>query len=145
MKKIKVKIVNKSGYGLPEYKSKESSGCDVRAIINGPIVLESLDRVTVETGIAVQPAPNYEAEIRPRSGLASKHGIVAAFGTGDNDYTGTYKVTLINLSKDTYVLQPGERIGQMVFVEVAQAEWEEVDTLEETERGSNGFGSSGKF
>lgn len=140
---IDVKIINKSGYPLPEYKSLKASGCDLHAVMEYPKMLRPLDRATIETGIAVQPEEGYEAQIRPRSGLASKNGIVAVLGTGDNDYTGTYKVTLINLSNEPYTVQPGERIGQMVFVKVEQANWIEVNELEETERGSNGFGSTG--
>ena len=143
---MKVKIVNTSKYPLPEYKTSGSAGMDVYANIDNPIMLQSLDRRIIPTGIHIQLPDGYKCDIRPRSGLAAKHGLSICNTPGliDEDYTGEIKVILINLSKDTYVVQPGERIAQMVINKYEKVEWEEVETLDSTERGDGGFGSTGK-
>ena len=141
-----VKIVNKSNHRLPEYATPGSAGMDLKANTSEPIVLKPLERQMVPTGIHIQLPEGYEAQIRPRSGLAAKHGIsiVNAPGTVDADYTGEIKVILINLSNENFVVNPGERIAQMVVARYERVEWDEVATLDETERGEGGFGSTGK-
>ena len=143
---MKVKIVNKSCHRLPEYATEKSAGVDLRANILEPIKLEPMERTLVPTGIHIQLPDGYEAQIRPRSGLAAKYGIsiVNAPGTIDTDYTGEIKVILINLSKEPFLVNPGERVAQMVFSKYERAEWEEVKELEETSRGEGGFGSTGR-
>lgn len=140
---MKIKIINKSGYDLPEYKTKGSAGCDLHAVLEYPKMLLSLDRVTIPTGIYLALPEGYEAQVRPRSGLASKKGIVAMVGTIDADYRGEIGVTIVNLSNEEYTIQPGERIAQLVISKIEQAEWEEVAELDITERGNKGFGSTG--
>jgi len=141
-----VKIVNKSNHRLPEYATPGSAGMDLKANTTESFVLKPLERQIVPTGIHIQLPEGYEAQIRPRSGLAAKHGIsiVNAPGTVDADYTGEIKVILINLSNEPFVINPGERIAQMVIAKYERVEWNEVATLEETERGEGGFGSTGK-
>lgn len=141
-----VKIVNKSNHRLPEYATPGSAGMDLKANTTEPIVLKPLERQMVPTGIHIQLPEGYEAQIRPRSGLAAKYGIsvVNAPGTVDADYTGEIKVILINLSNENFVVNPGERIAQMVVARYERVEWDEVATLDETERGEGGFGSTGK-
>ena len=143
---MKVKIVNKSCHRLTEYATEKSAGVDLRANILEPIKLEPMERTLVPTGIHIQLPDGYEAQIRPRSGLAAKYGIsiVNAPGTIDTDYTGEIKVILINLSKEPFLVNPGERVAQMVFSKYERAEWEEVKELEETSRGEGGFGSTGR-
>ena len=143
---MRVKIVNKSNHRLPEYATPGSAGMDLKANTTEPIVLKPLERQMVPTGIHIQLPEGYEAQIRPRSGLAAKHGIsiVNAPGTVDADYTGEIKVILINLSNENFVINPGERIAQMVVARYERVEWDEVATLDETERGEGGFGSTGK-
>lgn len=140
-----VKIVNKSNYQLPSYATAKSAGMDLKANIDEPIILNPMDRYLFPTGIYIQLPDGYEAQIRPRSGLAAKYGITVtnAPGTVDADYTGEVKVSLINLSNDAFVVQPGERIAQMVVAKYEKVSWNEVETLDETERGSGGFGSTG--
>ena len=140
---MKIKIINKSGYPNPAYETPLSSGCDLRAVLSQPITLQPLDRVTVMTGIHIALPEGYEAQVRPRSGLTRKNGIVAAFGTVDCDYRGEIGVTLMNLSHDDFTVRPGERIAQLVIVPFEQAEWEDCNELDSTERGTKGFGSSG--
>jgi dUTP pyrophosphatase len=140
-----VKIVNKSNYQLPSYATVSSAGMDLKANTDEPITLNPMDRYLFPTGIYIQLPEGYEAQIRPRSGLAAKYGITVtnAPGTVDADYTGEVKVSLINLSNDAFVVQPGERIAQMVIARYEKITWNEVETLNETERGSGGFGSTG--
>ena len=143
---MKVKIVNHSKYGLPAYATIASAGMDLHANIEEPLVLESLERTLVPTGVFIELPVGYEAQIRPRSGLATKHGITVANapGTVDADYRGEVKVSLVNISKEPFVIEPGERIAQMVVARHERVEWEEVAQLSETERGAGGWGSTGK-
>lgn len=140
-----VKIVNKSNYQLPSYATVSSAGMDLKANTDEPITLNPMDRYLFPTGIYIQLPEGYEAQIRPRSGLAAKYGITVtnAPGTVDADYTGEVKVSLINLSNDAFVVQPGDKIAQMVIAKYEKITWNEVETLNETERGSGGFGSTG--
>ena len=143
---LNVKIVNKSNHQLPSYATASSAGMDLKANILEPIVLKPMERYLFPTGIYIQLPEGYEAQIRPRSGLAAKYGITVtnAPGTVDADYTGEVKVSLINLSNDTFVVQPGERIAQMVIARYEKITWNEVAELDETERGAGGFGSTGR-
>ena len=140
-----VKIVNQSSYPLPKYATELSAGMDLNANIENPIELHSLERTIVPTGLFIELPQGYEAQIRPRSGLAAKHGITVANapGTIDADYRGEIKVILVNLSKDAFVIKPGERIAQMVIAKYQQVQWQQVDKLSETLRGEGGFGSTG--
>ena len=142
---MKVRIVNKSAYPSPAYATALSAGMDLKANISEPIVLGSLERTMVPTGLFIALPEGYEAQIRPRSGLAAKHGITVtnAPGTVDADYRGEICVLLVNLSKDEFTINPGERIAQMVIARYEQVEWDEVEMLDETERGAGGFGSTG--
>ena len=141
-----VKIVNKSNHQLPSYATASSAGMDLKANILEPIVLKPMERYLFPTGIYIQLPEGYEAQIRPRSGLAAKYGITVtnAPGTIDADYIGQIFVSLINLSNDTFVVQPGERIAQMVIARYEKITWNEVSELDETERGAGGFGSTGR-
>ncbi|MBO4536991.1 MAG: dUTP diphosphatase [Bacteroidales bacterium] len=143
---MKVKIVNRSPYPLPAYATALSAGMDLRADLQEPLVLGTLERAMVPTGLYIELPAGYEAQIRPRSGLAAKHGIsiVNAPGTVDADYRGEIRVILVNLSNEPFTIEPGERIAQMVVARHEQVEWESVETLTESERGSGGFGSTGK-
>ena len=143
---MKVKIVNKSSYPVPQYATAFSAGMDLKANIETPIVLGPLERVMIPTGIYMEIPEGYEAQVRPRSGLAAKHGISVANspGTIDADYRGEVKVILVNLSKDAFTINPGERIAQMVVAKFEKVEWVEVEELSETVRGEGGFGSTGK-
>ena len=143
---MKVKIVNHSPFALPTYATAFSAGMDLRADLREPVVLGSLERALVPTGLHIELPAGFEAQIRPRSGLAARHGIsiVNAPGTIDADYRGEIKVVLVNLSKEPFTVQPGERIAQMVVARHETVEWEPVETLEESDRGSGGFGSTGK-
>lgn len=143
---MKIKIVNKSGHSLPEYATAYAAGMDLRANVDQPVVLKPLERSLVPTGIYIQLPEGYEAQIRPRSGLAIKHGIsiVNAPGTIDADYRGEIRVILVNLSKESFTINDGERICQMVIAQHAHIQWERVDVLEETERGTGGFGHTGQ-
>lgn len=140
-----VKIINKSGFQLPAYATELSAGMDLRASMDAPVEIESLQRALVPTGLYISLPEGYEAQIRPRSGLAAKHGITVlnSPGTIDADYRGEIKVILVNLSKDKFVIEPGERIAQMVVARHSKVEWCEVEELDETERSSGGFGSTG--
>ena len=142
---IKIKIVNKGNQPLPEYATKNSAGMDLRANIDSPILLKSLDRKLIPTGLHIALPEGYEAQVRPRSGLAFKKGITVLNtpGTIDPDYRGDVGVILVNLSNKDFVVQPGERIAQMIINKFEQAELIEVETLDETERGEGGFGSTG--
>jgi dUTP pyrophosphatase len=141
-----VEIINHSGFPLPEYATEWAAGVDIRAHIENPVELHSLERKLIETGIFVAIPKGYEIQIRPRSGLAFKHGVTVLNtpGTIDADYRGEIKVLLVNLSADTFVIQPGERIAQMVLQKHEQIQWETVTVLSETPRGDGGFGSTGK-
>lgn len=143
---VNVKIVNKSRHQLPSYATVGSAGMDLKANISEPIALKPMERYLFPTGIYIQLPEGYEAQIRPRSGLAAKYGVTVtnAPGTIDADYTGEIKVSLINLSTNTVVIQPGERIAQMVVAKYEKVIWNEVAVLDETERGDGGFGSTGR-
>lgn len=143
---MKVKIVNKSPYPLPAYATGQSAGMDLRADIPGPLTLQSLQRELIPTGLYIELPAGFEAQIRPRSGLAIKHGIslVNTPGTIDADYRGEIKVILVNLSAEPFTLNPGERIAQMVVARHEKVEWDEVEVLEESSRGESGFGSTGR-
>lgn len=143
---VNVKIVNKSRHQLPSYATVGSAGMDLKANISEPIALKPMERYLFPTGIYIQLPEGYEAQIRPRSGLAAKYGVTVtnAPGTIDADYTGEIKVSLINLSTNTVVIQPGERIAQMVVAKYEKVTWNEVAVLDETERGDGGFGSTGR-
>lgn len=141
-----IKIVNQSGNPLPEYATIGSSGMDIRANISEPMVLQPSERVLVPTGLFVEIPLGYEIQIRPRSGLAIKQGITCLNtpGTIDADYRGEIKVILINLSEEPQTINPADRIAQMVVQKVEQVQWVPVAELNESERGSGGFGSTGK-
>ena len=143
---VDVKIVNKSNHQLPSYATVGSAGMDLKANTDVPISLKPMERWLFPTGIYIQLPDGYEAQIRPRSGLAAKYGITVTncVGTIDSDYTGEIKVSLINLSTDTVVIYPGDRIAQMVVAKYEKVAWEEVAALDETERGDGGFGSTGR-
>ena len=143
---MKVKIVNKSTYECPFYATEKSAGMDLKANITEPITLGPLERAMVPTGLFIALPDGTEAQVRPRSGLAAKHGIsvLNAPGTIDADYRGEVKVILVNLSNEPFVVNPGERIAQMIVARYEKVEWDEVETLDETDRGEGGFGSTGK-
>lgn len=143
---MKVNIVNKDSQPIPEYATEQSAGVDLRANIEDGILLEPLSRALVGTGLYIQLPKGFEAQIRPRSGLAAKHGVTVlnAPGTIDADYRGEIKVILINLSHESFVVNPGERIAQMVIAAHEKVEFNVVDKLDETARGEGGFGSTGK-
>ena len=143
---MKVKIVNQSKHNLPEYATPYSAGMDLRANLEAPVTLNPLERKLIATGIFIELPVGYEAQIRPRSGLAIKHGIsiVNTPGTIDADYRGEIKVILVNLSDTPFIVNDGERICQMVVAAHARVEWERTDILEDTERGAGGFGHTGK-
>lgn len=142
---MNVKIINKSGFPIPSYATELSAGMDLRAAIDDVIVLKPLERAMVPTGLYIELPEGYEAQIRPRSGLAAKHGIsiVNAPGTVDADYRGEIRVILVNLSNEPFTVVRGERIAQMVVARFEKVEWEEVDELSSSERGAGGFGSTG--
>ncbi len=131
---------------LPEYKTEGAAGMDLSAAIEEPVVLKPLERTLIPTGIKIELEHGYEAQVRPRSGLSIKHGItlINCVGTVDEDYRGELCVPVVNLSNETYTIQPGERIAQMVIARVEQAKIEIVEELSDTERGVGGFGSTGK-
>lgn len=142
---MKIKIVNHSKHPLPKYETNHSAGVDLRANLDDPVLLKSLDRALIPTGLFIELPEGYEAQIRPRSGLAIKKGIslVNTPGTIDADYRGEIKIILINLSKEDFLVNDGERIAQMIISRHEQAEWIEVEALNETQRGAGGFGHSG--
>lgn len=140
-----VKIVNQSKHALPQYETPFSAGVDLRANIENPVMLQPLERTLVKTGLFIELPQGYEAQVRPRSGLAAKKGITVlnSPGTIDADYRGEIGVILINLSNEPFVIEDGERIAQLVFAQHEQAQWLTVEQLSETERGAGGFGSTG--
>jgi len=142
---MKIKIVNKSKHALPAYETAFSAGMDLRASLNESILIKPLERILVPTGLFIELPAGYEAQIRPRSGLAIKKGIslVNTPGTIDADYRGEIKIITINLSSEDFIIEDGERIAQMIISRHETAEWEEVEELNETSRGKGGFGHSG--
>lgn len=142
---MKVRIVNTSPYALPEYATEAAAGMDLRANTTMPVTLAPLARTLVPTGLYIELPVGYEAQIRPRSGLASRSGITIlnAPGTIDADYRGEIKVILVNLSSEHFEIKPGERVAQMVINRHEKAEWEQVENLNDTGRGSGGFGHTG--
>ena len=142
---MKVNIVNRSRFSLPQYATIHSAGLDLRADLENSLVLKPLERSLVPTGLYIELPEGFEAQIRPRSGLAAKHGIslVNTPGTIDPDYRGEIKVILVNLSDVPFTLEPGERIAQMVIARFEHIRWNEVETLSETARGEGGFGHTG--
>lgn len=145
MSPIPIRIINRSPHPLPAYATEGASGMDIRAFLEEPMELSPLQRVLVPTGLFIELPAGYEAQVRPRSGLAIKQGITCLNtpGTIDADYRGEIKIILINLSADTQVIQPGDRIAQMVIQRVEKADWAEVDELNTTERNQGGFGHTG--
>lgn len=141
----KVKVINRSGNPLPAYETSQAVGLDVRADTREPMIIGPLERVMVPTGLYFQIPEGYEIQVRPRSGLAAKHGItvINSPGTIDPDYRGELKVLLVNLSNEPFEMQPGERVAQLVFARYQRLEWEEAVVLDETRRGEGGFGSTG--
>ena len=146
MIKSVVHIINRSSNPLPHYATQGAAGMDIRAHLPAPITLQPLERNLIPTGLYIQLPDGYEAQVRPRSGLAINHGITClnSPGTIDADYRGEIKVILINLSNEPHTVQPGDRIAQMVIQRVEQIEWIEVNTIEETGRGDGGFGHTGR-
>jgi dUTP pyrophosphatase len=143
---MKVKIINKSKHALPAYETTASAGMDLRANLEESITLSPLERAMVPTGLFIELPIGFEAQVRPRSGLAWKHGlsVLNSPGTIDADYRGEIKVVLVNLSNESFEIKDGERIAQMVVAAHSRVEWDAVDSLEETQRGAGGFGSTGK-
>ena len=143
---MKVKIVNKSHHPLPQYQTPLSAGMDIRANLSEPVVLKPMERKLIPTGLFIALSEGHEAQLRPRSGLAIKHGVTLLNtpGTIDADYRGEIGVILINLSTEVFVINDGERICQMVITSHEQVAWEPEDSLDETERGAGGFGHTGK-
>ena len=140
-----VKIVNQSPFELPAYATLSAAGMDLRANLSEPLTLKSLQRAMIPTGLFIELPQGYEAQIRPRSGLAAKHGIslLNTPGTIDADYRGEIKIIVVNLSGQDFLLNPGERIAQMVVNQYEKVEWLPVETLADSERGAGGFGSTG--
>jgi dUTP pyrophosphatase len=142
---VKIQVINKSNHPLPQYETSGSAGMDLRAWMDAPIELGPLERALVPTGLHIELPQGYEAQIRPRSGLAAKRGLslLNTPGTIDSDYRGEIKCILVNLSNESQTIEPGERIAQMVIAKYEQIEWELAETLTDTERGAGGFGSTG--
>lgn len=142
---MQIKIINKSSHDLPNYETIASAGMDLRANIQEPITLKSLERTIVKTGLFIELPIGYEAQVRPRSGFAAKKGITVlnSPGTVDADYRGEIGVILVNLSQEDFVIENGERIAQLIIAKHERAEWIEVQELTETSRGEGGFGSTG--
>lgn len=143
---MKIKVINRSAFDLPQYETANAVGLDVRANTSEAIRLAPLERALVPTGLYVEIPEGYEIQVRPRSGLAAKYGISVANapGTIDPDYRGEIKVILVNLSNEVFELKPGERIAQLVVAQFTRIEWECVEQLSDTERGAGGFGSTGR-
>jgi len=143
---MQVKVINKSGHALPEYQTELSAGLDLRANIEASVTLGPLERTLIGTGLYMELPAGYEAQIRPRSGMAYKHGlsVLNSPGTIDADYRGEVKVLLVNLSNEPFTVEKGERIAQMVIAKHEQITWEESEELSSTQRGAGGYGSTGK-
>lgn len=143
---MKVNVINHSKHPLPEYQTSQSAGLDLRANIDEPITLGSLERKLIGTGLFIELPEGFEAQIRPRSGLAFKYGLTVlnSPGTVDADYRGEIKVLLVNLSKEPFTIEDGERIAQMIVAKHEQISWNLVESLSDTERGAGGYGSTGK-
>lgn len=146
MSKVKVKIINQSSNPLPEYATEGAAGMDIRAHLEAPLVLRSLERFLVPTGLFIELPDGYEAQVRPRSGLAIKQGLTClnSPGTVDADYRGELKVILINLSQEDQTIHPGDRIAQMVVHQVEKVKWKPVKKIVATKRNEGGFGHTGK-
>lgn len=142
---MEIKIINKSGFELPEYKTAQSAGMDLKAAVRDDVTLRPLQRAIIPTGLYIELPEGYEAQVRPRSGLAAKHGVTVlnSPGTVDADYRGEIGVILVNLSDEVFVVKRGERIAQLVIARHERAEWKETDTLGDTARGEGGFGHTG--
>lgn len=147
MPKVKVRIINQSANSLPEYATEGSAGMDIRANLQSPVTLNPLERQLIPTGLFIELPENYEAQVRPRSGLAIKHGLTClnSPGTVDSDYRGELKVILINLSNEPHTIQHGDRIAQMVVGKVEKVKWKEAKKISATRRGDGGFGHTGKI
>lgn len=143
---MKIKIINKSHHELPGYASNHSAGMDLRASLDQPVSLKPLERALIPTGLFIELPVGYEAQVRPRSGLAAKNGVTVlnSPGTIDADYRGEIKVILINLSNETFVVQDGERIAQLIVASHEKVEWMPAEELVDTNRGAGGFGSTGR-
>jgi dUTP pyrophosphatase len=143
---IQVQVQNESPYELPSYATIFSAGVDLKAVLDAPLVLNPLKRKLIGTGLKIALPEGFEAQVRPRSGLAAKHGVsvLNAPGTIDADYRGEIGVILVNLSNDPFTIEPGERIAQLVLARYEQIEWKLTNILSETNRGKGGFGSTGK-
>lgn len=143
---MKVKIVNRSAWPVPAYATAQSAGVDLKADIAEPVVLAPLQRAMIPTGLSIALPDGSEAQVRPRSGLAAKYGVTVlnSPGTIDADYRGEIKVILVNLSDQPFTVSPGERIAQLVIAKYERVVWDEVDVLDETDRGEGGFGSTGR-
>lgn len=143
---MNVKIINRSQHDLPHYATEASAGMDLRANITESIILKPLERTIVKTGLFMELPVGYEAQVRPRSGLAAKHGVTVlnSPGTIDADYRGEIGVILVNLSNDEFTIENGERVAQLVIAKHEHISWEQVEELEATDRGAGGFGSTGK-
>lgn len=143
---IEIKVINRSGHPLPQYATTASAGMDLRACLDEPVTLAPLERRLIPTGLFIELPIGYEAQVRPRSGLALKHGLTVlnSPGTIDADYRGEIGIVLVNLSNEPFTIQHGERIAQMVIARHEQAEWVEVSALNETARGEGGFGHTGR-
>ena len=141
-----IKVINKSSHSLPAYETPHSAGMDVRAQLESPVILQPMQRALIKTGLFIEIPSGYEVQVRPRSGLAYKHGITVlnAPGTIDADYRGEVGVLLINLSDEPFQIENGERIAQLVVAKHEQAKWIEAENLEDSVRGAGGFGSTGK-
>lgn len=141
-----IKIINKSAHQLPEYETSASAGMDLRATISEAVILKPLARAIIKTGLFIELPVGYEAQVRPRSGLAAKHGLTVlnSPGTVDADYRGEIGVILVNLSNTDFKIENGERVAQLVIAKHERADWLEVEHLNETDRGEGGFGSTGK-
>lgn len=143
---MKVKIINNSGHSLPAYETSSSAGMDLKANLESPVELQPLERKLIPTGIFIELPVGYEAQIRPRSGIAARHGITVlnSPGTIDADYRGEVKVIVCNVSNEPYTIVNGDRIAQMIVARHERVEWQQVEVLQETERGAGGFGHTGK-
>lgn len=142
---MKVRIVNKSNFKLPEYKTLDSAGLDLKAFIPGPVTIKPLQRLLIPTGLFIEIPKGFEGQIRARSGLAIKYGIslINGIGTIDSDYRGEIKIALVNISNDDFTINSGDRIAQLVINKYERVDLAEVETIDETERGTGGFGSTG--